>query len=120
MGSDINRSERRAARVHIGSADPWYAHHMDGTIRDETQQARDTFFGWLRWYQRTHPTELPSDAAVAKALGITPSGLSQLWEPGSRRAPSLRVMVAAKRLTGFSIDQLLYGKVPAGNAPRRG
>ena len=80
---------------------------------DDVQIARDRFAGWCRWFIATHPDVAPTSAALARQLSATKPALHRLLEPGSRRVPSLRMILAAERLTGFPVNVLLHADPPA-------
>jgi hypothetical protein len=76
------------------------------------QRARDNFVGWLRWYRATHPDVVPTQNALAKALGITAGALTQLLAQGSTRSPQFKTLVGARNLLGMPIDALLFTPPP--------
>lgn len=110
--TEVNEERKRFPRVN-DRADtdrrmPWK------TL--DVQLARDNFVGWINWYKRTHPDEVPTQAALAKALGITNGAVTQLLEEGATRAPQFKTLVGARNLTGIPIDTLLSEPPPRRHA----
>jgi transcriptional regulator with XRE-family HTH domain len=73
---------------------------------------RDRFVAWLRWYMRTHPTIVPTQAALARRLGISKSATSEMLARGADSSPSCEVLVAARELTGLPVDVMLFCEPP--------
>jgi transcriptional regulator with XRE-family HTH domain len=73
---------------------------------------RDRFVAWLRWYMRTHPSTIPTQAALARRLGISKSAMSEMLARGNESSPSCEVLVAARQLTGVPVDALLFCEPP--------
>lgn len=82
------------------------------TLPDEIRISRARFVAWIHWYLATHGDKVPSKAALANELGVTRSAITQLLARGSTRAPSFETLVGFRRLTGFSLDVLLYTDPP--------
>lgn len=76
------------------------------------QAARDRFAAWLRWYMDVYKKEAPTQAALAKLIGVTPAALSYLLEPGSERVPDLKTLLGAAEVLGYSIDHILSRDPP--------
>jgi hypothetical protein len=113
MDPDVNLSARPDQGVSSGTREGWYSPaSMTPTLEDETRQCRDRLARWMRWYMEAYPEEAPSQAALARKLGVTPSAVSQILSHGAVRRPRLIVLIACKRVFGFGLDALLYGEPP--------
>ena len=73
---------------------------------------RARFVAWLRWYLRTHPSTVPTQAALARRLGISKSAMSEMLSRGPERSPSCELMVATRNLIGVPVDALLFCEPP--------
>ena len=51
----------------------------------EIRIARANVLAWMRWYKDTHVDEVPSWAAFARKIGVSPSAVNQWLAPGSTR-----------------------------------
>jgi transcriptional regulator with XRE-family HTH domain len=78
---------------------------------------RDRLVAWLRWYMKTHPSVVPTQAALARRLGLSKSAVSEMLAPGTHSSPSCEVLVAARELTGLPVDALLLGEPPEVEQP---
>jgi hypothetical protein len=84
----------------------------------QVQDARDNVVRWVRWIRDNYSADFPTDEALAKAVGYTKGGLSQIISRESRRVPHLRMLIAMSEITGFSVTQILKTDPP--NMTRRG
>lgn len=75
-------------------------------------QAQRRFAAWLRWYLKTYPVQVPSQAALGRALGVTPATVSYLLKAGSTQAPDFKTLVAARALMAMPLDVLLFSDPP--------
>lgn len=82
------------------------------TMEQEIEGARARVVAWIWWYLRHYEAEVPSQAALAKRLDVSPSAVSQLLRAGSKRKPRFEVLIGLKRLTGLGLDALLYTDPP--------
>jgi hypothetical protein len=115
MPDYVNRSERNAQAVARSERSPWQrAARMSP---EDLQKARRRFVAWLRWYMEHYPEEAPSQAALARRMGVAKAAITYLFVPGSARAPAFKTLLAAKALLGMSIDQLLFTDPPGKRRP---
>lgn len=77
------------------------------------QEVRRRFVGWLRWYMAEYPEEVPTDAALAKRMGISGAAISYLLRTDSTRLPRIETVIAASLMTEMSIDTLLFKEPPS-------
>jgi hypothetical protein len=78
----------------------------------EDIQARRRFVAWVQWYRAMYPDVVPTRNALAEKLRISGSAVTQLLAADAYRAPSFETLLAFKRLSGFSLDQLVFGDPP--------
>jgi transcriptional regulator with XRE-family HTH domain len=86
-------------------------------LTDEIERSRARFVLWLKWYLANYSATVPSQRRLAALIGVTPSAVTQLLEPGSTRAPAFATLVGFHRLTGFGYDTLLRGDPPTPPPP---
>lgn len=111
MPKSLNLSEASTQGLSFGEPTRGYGGVAMGD-REATEAARRRFVGWLHFYMRTHPDRVPNNAAMARALGITESAWSQLGRVGSARLPRLKTVLAARALTTYYVDQMLFQEPP--------
>ncbi len=78
----------------------------------DVKVARDRVVGWLRWYMKTHPDEIPSQEALATKMGLTGAAVSLLLKAGSDRTPDFPTLMAIKDVTHLGYDALLLTDPP--------
>lgn len=84
---------------------------MSAALSDkEIEQMRLNFRAWLRWLLEIRPSEFPTQAALAEALGATGSSVTY-WLKGDR-SPSLETAAALARLTDYTIDYMIKKPPP--------
>ena len=59
-----------------------------------------------------YPETVPTDAALAKRLGVSGAAVSYLMQSNSKRLPRLETVLAACVLTGMPADTLLFRDPP--------
>ena len=74
--------------------------------------AARNFVGWIRWYMRLHPADVPTQAALAKRLHVTEGAITPLLRQDPPRMPSFETLLAAKEMTGLPLDQLVFSPYP--------
>lgn len=85
-------------------------------LDQQERAAQANFRGWIAWYMDTYPDTVPTRTVLAKLLDVTGGAVTQFLDPNRSRSPSLRTLLAAKKLTGMQIDVLL-GPPPARARP---
>lgn len=87
---------------------------------EDIQRARKRWVAWINWYVDWHEDEIPSEAVLAKRLGLSRSGANQLFAKDSIRLPSFETLLAARALLGgMAIDTMLFTDPPSARPPRR-
>lgn len=81
--------------------------------KDDVQRARDNFVAWINWYLQAYAKEVPSQAEMARRMGVQNATLTYLRQVGSTRVPDFRTILGARRVIGFPIDALLFSPPPA-------
>lgn len=85
-------------------------------LEPQIDSARDHFVAWVRWYLKVYERETPSQAALARRIGVSPSAVSQLLRAGSRRRPRFEVFVGfwvlLTQVMEIPMDALLRSNPP--------
>lgn len=81
-------------------------------VEEDINRAKARLAAWLRWYLATYSEKYSSQNSLADALGISRPTLVYILERGSSRTASIPTLVRIKRLTGISIDTLLFTDPP--------
>lgn len=82
-----------------------------GMATPAEQEAKRNWIGWMRHYMAIAKDGPISQNELAKRLRISSSALSQQFT-NPDRLPSFEVLLACRRLTGWSLDQLLVTPPP--------
>lgn len=87
-------------------------------LAEREQTAKTNLKAWIEWFQRAYPSRAPTRTALAKELDITGGAVTQLLNAQANRGPSLRTLIAVKRMLGdsFTIDQILFTPPPESNS----
>jgi DNA-binding XRE family transcriptional regulator len=83
---------------------------------DDPRAARAHFMKWVTFYLDNYAAETPTQEALAKKLGVSPSAISQWRRQGSTRYPSVKNLIAfhqlLKAVFEVPVDALLYTDPP--------
>lgn len=94
---------------------------MAPTLEEDVESSRRHFIEWLRWYLENFADLTPSQAALARQLGVSGSAVSQILRKGSKRKPRFEVLIAFRRLLSkvydVPLDTLMRSPPP--KVPRR-
>jgi hypothetical protein len=74
---------------------------------DYVLQARANFVAWLRWYMAMYPEKAPTEAALARLLGIAKSTLHAIMAKDSQSCPSFETLLTAAKVLDTPVAALL-------------
>lgn len=73
----------------------------------EIEQARRRLVAWLRWFMANPRNNVPTQLALAKAIGVSGPAVTYWFRPGSTRLPDFETLLSIKKLIGVPLDVLL-------------
>lgn len=82
------------------------------TPPEELLAAIDQFRVWLRWYLHTYSEQCPSQADLARKIGVDRATITNLLKPSTGQVPKLQTLWAFSRLLGFTMDYILTRNPP--------
>lgn len=79
----------------------------------EIESARRRLVAWLRWYMANPSNHVPTQLALAKALGVSGPAVTYWFRAGSTRLPDFETLLSIKKLVGVPLDVLLGTDPPS-------
>lgn len=79
---------------------------------EEIQAAARNWASWVSWYMAEFRERVPTRVAMADLMGVTSEALHYQLKAGSRRLPTLPLLMGASRVIGAGIDVMLFTPHP--------